>query len=337
MGKEISLFSGYDQPENRTTNYSLLVLRMLYQENPKLLSAALSSLIGDSSGLQIGVDFRQQAGRNGSVIDGLITQPSFSIYIETKRWNWFYDEQLETYLQELDKESANVKVLLALSNFEGKDQDDFVNIREIIRTTYQDRIIFAAVTFEEFLEAVQQPTLSPSLSETISDFKQYLNGASLLPNWKGWLDVCNCGQFHTQLVSEGVYICPAAGGAYKHDRCQYLGMYWSKAVRQIAEVWGVVDIAEGNGGDAKLLWNNTDKPAQELIDIARDKREKLYLDEDWATRVFVLGPLTETYFEKDSYGGMLGSKRYFGVHELEPTGIEDLAAKLRNNVWSDLE
>ena len=27
MGKEISLFSGYSQGENRTTNYCLLVLR----------------------------------------------------------------------------------------------------------------------------------------------------------------------------------------------------------------------------------------------------------------------------------------------------------------------
>ena len=336
MGKEISLFSGYDQPENRTTNYCLLLLRMLYQENPKLLSAAMSALVGDSSGLQIGVDFRQQVGRNGSIVDGLITQPSFAVYIETKRWNWFYDEQLETYLQELDKESANVKVLLALSNFEGKDQKDFDHIDEIIRTTYQGRILFAAITFEEFLEAVRQPNLSPSLVETVEDFKQYLNGASLLPNWKGWLDVCNCGAFHSQLVAEGVYICPAAGGAYKHDRCQYLGMYWQKAVHQIAEIWGVVDVAEGENGEAKLLWNNTSRRDQELIDIARAKRVALYPDEDWATRVFVLGPLVGTYFEKDSYGGMLGSKRYFGVHDLAPTDINDLAQKLYDYSWSDL-
>ena len=337
MGKEISLFSGYDQPENRTTNYCLLVLRMLYQENPKLLSAALSAIVGDSAGLQIGVDFRQQVGRNGSVIDGLITQPSFAVYIETKRWNWFYDQQLETYLEELNKESAGVKVLLALSNFEGKDQNDFDTIQETIRNKYQGRILFAAVTFEEFLEAVTQPDLSTSLAETVDDFKQFLNGSSLLPNWKNWLDVCNCGAFHSQLVAEGVYICPAAGGAYKHGRCQYLGMYWGKAVRQVAEIWGVVDVAEGEGGEAKLLWNNSSHSTQELLDMAREKRASLYPDEDWATRVFVLGPLVETYFAKDSHGGMLGSKRYFAVDKLAATNANELAAKLRDYTWSKLE
>ena len=38
MGKTISLFSGYSQKENRTTNYCLLALRMIYEENPKFLS-----------------------------------------------------------------------------------------------------------------------------------------------------------------------------------------------------------------------------------------------------------------------------------------------------------
>lgn len=37
MGAPITLFSGYSHGENRTTNYCLLVLKMLYEENPKLL------------------------------------------------------------------------------------------------------------------------------------------------------------------------------------------------------------------------------------------------------------------------------------------------------------
>ena len=78
------------------------------------------------------------------------------------------------------------------------------------------------------------------------------------------------------------------------------------------------------------------RPEQELIDLARAKRVALYPDEDWDTRVFVLGPLAETYFEKDSHGGMLGSKRYFAVDELAPTDIQDLATKLRDVAWSDL-
>ena len=54
MGKAISLFSGYSQGENRTTNYCLLILKLLYEENPKLLGDVLNSLpnidIGDTVG-----------------------------------------------------------------------------------------------------------------------------------------------------------------------------------------------------------------------------------------------------------------------------------------------
>ena len=40
----ISLFSGYNQKENRHTNYCLLMLKLLYEENPKNLSEALSRM-----------------------------------------------------------------------------------------------------------------------------------------------------------------------------------------------------------------------------------------------------------------------------------------------------
>jgi hypothetical protein len=41
MSRDITLFSGYSQKENRTTNYCLLVLEMLYEENPKFLGEVL--------------------------------------------------------------------------------------------------------------------------------------------------------------------------------------------------------------------------------------------------------------------------------------------------------
>jgi hypothetical protein len=44
MTRPISLFSGYSQGENRTTNYCLLLLKMLYEENPKSLADGRSPL-----------------------------------------------------------------------------------------------------------------------------------------------------------------------------------------------------------------------------------------------------------------------------------------------------
>src|ERR1019366_6349 len=94
MSRPITLFSGYSQPENRATNYCLLILKMLYEENPKFLAEALSTLVGEDLGERLGVKFRQQEKRKKSTPDGLILQPAFTIYIETKNFDWFYDDQL---------------------------------------------------------------------------------------------------------------------------------------------------------------------------------------------------------------------------------------------------
>ena len=61
MSRPINLFSGYSQRENRTTNYCLLLLKMLYEENPKFLAEVMSTLIGEDMGERPGRDAGQQA------------------------------------------------------------------------------------------------------------------------------------------------------------------------------------------------------------------------------------------------------------------------------------
>lgn len=339
MGKEISLFSGYDQVENRTTNYCLLILRMLYQESPKLLAQALANLLGEQSGLQVGVQFRQQVVKGNSIPDGLISQPAFSIYIEAKLWDWHYDEQLERHLESLYNETPGVKILLALAKFEGNYEERFAPIEKICTEKYNGEIKFLAASYEGFLEAIRLPTLTPSLSTLVDDFELYLNENSLLSNWRGWLDVVNCGAFFEKLIETGVYVCLTTGGPYKHGRCEYLGMYWWKSVRRVATILGVVDVDAIKEGEANILWNNTAQGEisdEKLIELARQRFYNAYPDKDWIGRVFVLGPLIETDFQKDSRGGMLGSKQYFDVKKLKADSIEDLAKKLKKYDWSSI-
>ncbi|MGY2132370.1 hypothetical protein ACW9KT_09085 [Hymenobacter sp. HD11105] len=336
MGREISLFSGYSQKENRTTNYCLLVLKLLYQEHPKFLAEALSTIVGGGSGVQVGVQFQQQVGKGASVPDGIITQPSFAVYIETKNFDWFYSQQLSDHLIALAQENAEQKIMLALSNFEGDVSQRFKDVQKQCTEQYGGRIVFAAVTFQELLDAVRLPGLSPSLNSTIDEFEQYLNHENLLPDWKGRLDVCNCSQFAGMLVSANVYICPAEGGAYSHSRCEFLGLYWSKYVRYIANVRGVVDLYKDN--THKLLWINDGSAEGDIVDLARQRFKQAYLDNtDWNARVFVLGPLVETAFHKNTSGGMRSSREYFWVRHLLPASPEELAEKLRAATWSKLK
>jgi hypothetical protein len=100
MGRPISIFSGYSQKENRVTNYCLLVLKMLYEENPKYLGEVLAGLIGEGVSVSIGATFHQQEPMHSGIPDGIITQKSLRVHIETKNWDWFQDAQLERHLKD---------------------------------------------------------------------------------------------------------------------------------------------------------------------------------------------------------------------------------------------
>jgi hypothetical protein len=225
MGSEISLFSGYSQKENRTTNYCLLVLKLLYEENPKFLGEVLAGIVGEDLADVVGVQFRQQVRKKNSVPDGVVSQRAFTLYIETKNWDWFKEDHLQRHLDQLDAETPGTKVLIALSNFESLAASRFAGIEELCRTKYKGSVFFKAVTFEELVEALPEENVSKNLRDTLEEFEEYLDEQGLLPRWKTRLDVVNCSGLPAEVTEGGVYMCPARGGPYKHARAKYFGMY----------------------------------------------------------------------------------------------------------------
>jgi len=332
MSKAISLFSGYNQRENRVTNYCLLILKMLYEENPKYLGEALASLIGEDLSSRVGVSFRQQERRTKSVPDGLIVQQAFTIYIETKNHDWFTDEQLENHLLALSSEVAGTKILLALGNFEADDVNRFSNVRRVCETTYSGNIVFEASTFDDFLVALNIHGLSKTTLDAIADFRAFLNDEDLLPSWRGWLDVVNCAGYPTEVTQGGVYMCPATGGAYNHSRARYFGMYQNKKVERVAEIEAVFDV-DISVNTVDLKWRNTTETIVSLQERAVAKVTELRPHEG-PTRIFLLGDLIDTSFEKDSFGGMQGSTRYFDISSLKICNSVELAAALTGRKWS---
>jgi hypothetical protein len=291
-----------------------------------------SNLIDEELADVVGVHFRQQKRKKGSVPDGLILQRPFAIYIETKTFDWFYDAQLEKHLEGLHADGGGTKVLVALGNFEALAADRFKRIESICAEKYQSSIYFAAVPFEEFLSALPKDKVTKNLSDTIDDFEGYLDEAGLLPRWKYRLDVVNCSGRPSEITNENVYMCPAKGGAYNHSRARFFGMYQWKTVRRVAIIDAVVDL--GSDGGAKLRWKNVDAGDDELIDRAKKKRDALRPGSD-PLRVFLLGALHDTDFKKPTKGGMQTSKRYFDVEHLEAIDAAVLAEKLRGKTWAD--
>lgn len=148
------------------------------------------------------------------------------------------------------------------------------------------------------------------------------------------LDIVNCAneEFRKQMYAESVYLCPARGGAYKHKRCKYLGVYSAKRVEAVGLIEAVIDVHSET--QAHVYWLNTDGNADQYISLAKQKALKLRPN-DLPLRVFILEKLYKTDFIKDSPGGMFGSKIYLDVKTLNINSAAELAQNLDGNKWSD--
>lgn len=338
---EVGYFPKYSQKENQVTNYTLLILKQLYIESPILFQNFIEELLAENGkNINIGVNFIQQAGfsseKGNSIMDGVISQKPFSIFIETKNFDWFYKDQLARHLENLKKQNG-IKVFLAISNFDGlKDLNNaFENIKEQIKD--KEDIIIQKVEFEEFLYAIKKMNVkSEILSNMIEEYEQFLNDFGLLPTWKYRLDVVNCAISEDDITKYKVYICPEAKGAYKHVRSKFFGIYGSKKVDTIAEIKGVCKVDENENISTSWFDSNM-TTSEELVNIVKNKTDAF--PDYRPIQVFVLDNFKEGInFEKDSPGGMFGSKKYFNFElkesDKQKFDIEKLTSLIQNQKWS---
>jgi hypothetical protein len=336
-GQEISLFPRYSSKENRTTNYTMLLVRLLYEESPSLYQLFLDALLPES-GISALPRFEQQKAKKASVPDGYIAQRAYTIYFETKTSNWFYDEQLRSHLRALADERSELRALIALSPFEDGGQAALNERYQQDPKVRAPSLRFRALSFSEFLECV--PELSPEtqLARIRAEYEAYLAAEGLLSSWQSLLDVVNCATWPEHFTHHRVYTCPTEGASYSHRRSRYLGLYKGKRVSHVAEIRGVVRVPVT--GRPAVMWANEDGNSSTLIKDAVERSRqawgKSYLEED--RQVFVLGEPFETNFVKRTKGGMIGSKQYFDLKKLGavPASAGELAAALRGRPWGDL-
>lgn len=114
----------------------------------------------------------------------------------------------------------------------------------------------------------------------------------------------------------------------------YFGTYRNKCVEQISQIEAIVDLESED--EASLVWSNVNRPDNELIRIAIERRQEI--GESWyPVRVFVLEDMHPTNFVKASSGGMFVSKQYFDIGKLKVADTADLAQKPRGKTWENYE
>lgn len=331
MGKPISLFTDYSQSENRVTNYCGLMMKLIYEESSRRFSELIDKLTAGQGDILVGPLFRQQQKEIASIPDLTISQQAFTIAFETKLTNWFYSEQINNHLLSL-KEGPGTLILFLLSNFE---TDHLAEFEEQVKYAKTGGVLLIPISYEELLGGFESVCTTDYLAGLLDEFREYLDVKQLLPRWKYLLDVVNCATTMYE-IEAGAYLCPDAKGAYNHKRARFLGPYANKAVRAIYEIIAVVSIGS-QMQDNKIKWNNhSSNSSQQIIDRAIAKVQELRPEQiqHTALQVFLLGDGAKTFFEKDTPGGMLGSKQYFWNVGNGKDNVEELAAFLDNKKWS---
>ena len=332
MGRPISLFSNYHKEENTITNYCGLVLKLLYEENPRSFEAALVNLIGENNHLIIGPSFTQQTKKTENTPDLEITQQSLSILFETKLYDWFYDKQIQNHINSFNPH-AELKILFLLCNFEQENYE--VRFEKGIQAAKEKGVVFQPISFEDFIEALKSVRSSETFKSTIEEFSQFLDSNGNLPRWKNLLDVINCRNTMHE-INENVYMCPNFTGSYTHRRAKYFGPYSNKNVDRVFEIKAMVTVTNLDE-KAKVEWNNTsmdenilEQEAKEKIRLFPSRVQELT---SFGLKVFLLEKPFLANFRKTSYGGLQGSKRYFEIKDIDVKDSESLANVLQYKTW----
>lgn len=342
--QDISLFPRYSAAENRATNYTLLVLRLLYEQSPVLYEEALERLLPDIE-LTPQPAFRQQEAVSDSVPDGVIAQKSYLVYVETKLRDAFDKGQIRRHLADLARKVADSRVLIALSTFANEDQQNLQITFEELASSIADkhgvergRLAVAVLSFADFVDALPPVGAETFLHRVIEEYRGYLDGEGLLDTWRTRLTLVPVGKWPEHFTDLAFYSCPTQGTGYQHQRARFLGAYEGGRVTHVAEIRAVVHLPVR--GKPSVRWRN-DEMADEAWLLTEARRRavaawgKDHIAED--LNVFILGEPNATDFRKDTRGG-LRSRRYIDLSSLTPTpnSAATLATRLNGKRWSDI-
>lgn len=335
MGREISLFNDYHIKENILSNHCGVILKLLYEENPRSFEEVISTLT--SQDFMISPSFQQQIKRKESVPDIVIEQKSFTLFFETKIFDWFYDNQIERHLNGF-KKNTTYNILFLLANFE----DDNIEAKfekQIKEAKEKFDITLSPISFEQLLGVLETVETSDNYKKYLVEFRGFLERNNYLPTWKYMLDIVNCASTIDEVHNHNVYMCPDTGGKYKHSRALFFGGYKSKNVKYIHEIKALIVIEQG-GKNGYVIWKNFEKLEDKAL--IKEAKEKISLFEyrkdeinERNIQVFLLQNPHEVNFRKSSSGGLYSSKKYLRniAREYNAKNSMELSEKLKDKTW----
>ncbi|MFA0964061.1 hypothetical protein AB9P05_19795 [Roseivirga sp. BDSF3-8] len=333
MSREISLFANYHQKENTVTNYCGLMMKLIYEESSTSFQELLVTLSKSEGSIEVGPKFRQQAKKQKSIPDLVISQPAFNIFFENKLSDWFHIDQIKNHMKGFG-DGSGTNILFLLCKFDDENLEN--RFGEEIAIAEKEGISIVPITYEDLIDAIDNTATTDFLRKYAQEFRSYLDRGKLLPAWKKLLTVVNCVGTKEE-IWKSVYMCPDSGGAYSHRRARYFGTYYDKRVQMIFEIKALV-VVKQHMESAEIKWNNSGSKNDEQSYIEEAKAfVSTYRSGEIQKRdlqVFLLDDKKPVNFKKDTHGGMQQSKLYFYIAK-GMNNTEELAQKIDGKTWSE--
>nr|WP_315245530.1 hypothetical protein [uncultured Flavobacterium sp.] len=311
---KVHYFQRYHQKENVVTNNTLLLFSRLYNYSPNKFKQFIDALTDIE--INVGVDFSQQNKSKSSVPDGVISQNSFKIVIETKLWDNFSNHQLNNHLEEFGNEQN--QILLALAPQFINDEQNEVLITEIsdYNSKFKKNIKFVNTTFYKIIETYKEVIFDydVELKDIIDDFEDFCSSFGLLPKTSPRMLVIACGWTLKHNFQRSVYYDPDDRG---YSRCTHLGIYKDKRVQGIGRIENIITAHIEN--DSLVVTNSTNEIAteeqkQNILDIIQDAKDDLGWNISTGHKFFCVDKFYLTEFRKNTPNGLFG-RRYFYIND----------------------
>lgn len=343
----ISYFQKFSQKENVHTNNAMLLLKLLYKHNARVFYKFICSDEENKSiisNYELDLIFSQQEKCGNSIIDGFIEQKGFQILIETKDWDWFYDNQLQRHLESRVKDNCiNILLTLCKEDLLESERNGFNQMIDGLKNTHLNAVIeYKHLTFTSMVELIEKnldPIKDIQFYEVLDSYMEYLSYEGLIDNEGIWL----LGWADSESIDKDFISGVKYTSGHEYHNNIYLGLYSKKCISSIGKITRCIYREVNNGNivfkSEDLHVSDTDKDIINSV-IKESPYGLECFDEPHTFYLTDNNRFIKTNFFKESEGG-LRSKKWFNLSEvlnvksseIKSFSVEEIANRLNNTKW----
>jgi hypothetical protein len=312
----------------------MLLLSRLYYFSSQKFYECLSS-IADDPEFTSGVTFNQQRRRGVGIPDGMISQDSFRVIIETKRRGKdVSQQQMNRHAEGFTGEQY--QLLLSISPTK-PDDGTIRRIADSVNKT-NEKVVYIPITFVEVVEKVRNvlEERDYEFREILNDYEDYCRTEGLITDIEDRMRIKAAKQSMTENIECGVVYDLEERGYSSHS---FIGLYGNKSVQAVGKLIvtvvanlrqdGILEIVEPESGVTEEIQERI----KSVIQRARDSKG---WDISHGHRFFVVEEFVHTDYKKTTMFPLRKSK-YIHLEtdlKIDPTiSIEEIADALRSKNW----